>query len=294
MLRWWWPRKGWWWPRDRAFRAAVLSGACLWLAACTATSARLAGWYVTRQINGYLDLGGEQHDVLRARVDERLDVLRREELPRWLHLLRQTRDAMGRGTSEPELAELLAHYDALLDRAVDQLTPSIAEVLSGLSDAQIAHFEARMLEKHEETYEELQLPTAEQREKLDERTVEAIESITGELRDEQQRAILARMRTLPDERPIRYRVDKQRIAGFAKFLRGHPGAPAIDAELHRLWNTRYEVLGPGHDKTARRIEQRRVLLAIDQTLSGAQRAQAVENMNDRIRLARRFSLPASE
>lgn len=268
-----------------------LGGACLWLAACTATSARLAGWYVTRQIDGYLDLNREQHQLLRTRVDEQLDLLRREELPRWLHLLRQTRDAMGRGTNEAELAELLARYDALLDRAAGQLMPSIAEVLSGLNDAQIAHFEARMLEKHEETYEDLKLPAAEQHEKLDERTIEAIESITGDLRDEQQRAILARTRTLPDERPIRYRVDKQRIAGFAKFLRGHPDAAAIDLELHRLWDTRYEVLGPGRDKTARRIEQRRVLLAIDQTLSAEQREQAVENMNERIQVAKRFLLP---
>lgn len=246
---------------------------------------------MTRQLDGYLDLGREQHQQLRTRVDEQLDVLRRAELPRWLHLLRQTRDAMGRGTSEAELAELLARYDVLLDRAADQLMPSIAEILSGLNDAQIAHFEARMLEKHEETYEELKLPAAEQREKLDERTIEAIESITGELGDAQQRAILARTRTLPDERPIRYRVDKERIAGFATFLRAHPGTAPIEAELHRLWDTRYEVLGPGRDKTARRIEQRRVLLSIDQTLSAEQRAQAVENMNDRILTARRFLLP---
>jgi hypothetical protein len=268
-----------------------LGGLCLWLAACTATSARLAGWYVTRQLDGYLDLNHAQHQRLRTRVDEQLDVLRRVELPRWLHLLRQTRDAMGRGTSEAQLAELLARYDALLDCAVEQLVPSSAEILSELDDAQIAHFEARMLEKHEEAYEELKLPAAEQREKLDERTLEAIESITGDLRDEQKLAILARTRTLPDERPIRYRVDKLRIAGFATFLRAHPGAAAIDKELRRLWDTRYTVLGPGRDKTARRIEQRRVLLAIDQTLSAEQRAQAVENMNDRIRIAKRFLLP---
>jgi hypothetical protein len=282
------------WSRARRSRWGILwlGGACLWLAACTATSARLAGWYVTRQLDGYLDLNNEQHQQLRARVDEQLDVLRREELPRWLHLLRQTRDAMGRGTSEAELAELLARYDTLLDHAAELLMPKIAETLSGLDDAQIAHFEVRMLEKHEETYEDLKLPAAEQREKLDERTLEAIESITGELRDEQKLTILARTRTLPDERPIRYRVDKQRIAGFARFLRTHPGAAAIDAELHRLWDTRYEVLGPGRDKSARRIEQRRVLLAIDQTLSAEQREQAVENMNDRIRVAKRFSLPA--
>jgi hypothetical protein len=280
--------------RRRLARTGILwlGGACLWLSACTATTARLAGWYVTRQIDGYLDLGREQHQQLRARVDERLDVLRRKELPRWLHLLRQTRDAMGRGTSEAELGELLARYDTLLDQAVDQLTPSIAEVLSGLSDAQIAHFEARMLEKHEETYEDLKLPAAEQREKLDERTIEAIESITGDLGDEQRRTILAHTRTLPDERPIRYRVDRQRITGFAAFLRGHPGPPAIDAELQRLWDTRYQVLGPGRDKIARRVEQRRVLLAIDQTLLAEQREQAVENMNERIRIAKRFLLPA--
>ena len=82
-------------------------------------------------------------------------------------------------------------------------------------------------EKHEETFEDLKLPPAEQREKLDERTIEAIESITGDLRAEQKRAVLAHTRALPDERPLRYRVDKQRISDFAALLRGHPGARAI-------------------------------------------------------------------
>lgn len=286
MLRSWW--------RGRGSRKAIwwLGGACLWLSGCAGVSVQLAGWYIARQIDSYLDLAGEQRRALRAHVDEQLDVLRREELPRWLHLMRQTRDAVGKGTNEAELAQLLAGYDALLDRAVDQLTPSIAQVLSGLSDAQIAHFEKRMLEKHEDTYEALALPPARQREKLDEHTIEAIEDITGDLGAEQKKAILARTRALIDERPIRYEVDKRRIVDFAKFLRGHPGAPAIDAELHRLWDTRYEVLGPGRDRTSRRIEQSRVLLAIDRTLSPEQRKHAVATVNDRIRLAKRFLLPA--
>ena len=82
-----------------------------------------------------------------------------------------------------------------------------------------------------------------------------------------------------------------RIVSFAAFLRRHPGAAAIDAELRGRWETRYDALGPGRDKAARRAEQIQLLLAIDGTLSAEQREQAVESMNDRIRDAKRFLLP---
>jgi hypothetical protein len=280
----------------RGLRARVGVTCLLWAAlclpACTSTTARLAGWYVTRELDGYLDLTGDQKGQLRTRVDRELEALRRDDLPRWLHLLRQVRDAIGRGPTEQELGALLQRYDTLLDEAVDRLAPAAAEVLAELNDAQIAHFEARMLEKHEKTYDDRKLPAAERREKADERLVESIESIVGDLRDDQQEAILAKVHALPDERPIRYRGDLERIHAFARFLRGRPGSKAIEAELQRLWHTRYDMLGPGRDKVSRRIEQRRLLLDIDRSLSKQQREQAVENINDQIRAGKRFLLPA--
>lgn len=267
--------------------AAVLS-----VSACTSTTARLAGWYVTRELDSYLDLDREQKGQLRKRVDEQLEWLRRDELPRWLSLLRRVRDSIGRGPTEQELAAHLQRYDALLDQAVERLSPMGAEILAGLSDAQIAHFEARMLEKHEETYESLKLPPHERREEQDERLIESVENVVGDLRDDQRRMLLDKVHALPNERPIRYRVDRERIVAFAKLLRTHPGAAAIEAELRRLWDTRYEVLGPGRDRTSRRIEQRRLLLDIDRTLSQEQREEAVEHLNGHIRSGKRFLLPA--
>ena len=271
-------------------QALCLIGAALCLSACGATTARLAGWYVTRQLDGYLDLDHDQKHQLRARVDQQLEILQQRELPRWMYLLRQVRDSVGRGGTEEELARELERYDALLDAAANRLVPTGAEILEELDDRQIAHFEARMLEKHEATYEDLTLPAHEQRERLDERLVDALEDIFGRLRDDQQRTILHKAHALPDDRPMRNRVDRERIHSFAKFLRTHPGKAAIETELRQLWDTRYQVLGPGRDKVSRRIEQRRLLLHIDQTLSREQRDHAVEHMNGHLRTAKTFLL----
>ena len=272
-------------PRPLTLCAVLLA---LWVSACSSATERLAGWYITRQIDSYLDLSSVQKRAVRARVDEQLHRLRQSELPRWLYVLRETRDTLQRGASESQLITLQQRYDRLLDDAVTLLTPDVAAVLAELSEAQIAHFERRLRERQDETYEERELAPQERRAKTDEQVCEAIESLVGDLSDEQRRAVSKLVQALPDERPERYEVERRRIAAAGQFLRTHPGAPAIEAELKRLWQTRYDGLGKGRDIGSRRAEQRAFLQAVDRLLTGEQRAHAVETMDKLIRRAKRL------
>lgn len=266
--------------------------ATLFCGACSA-SERLAGWYVTRQIDGYLDLDSTQKKALRVRVDAQLQRLRANELPRWLFVLRETRNTLARGASDEQLKSLQQRYDGLLDDAAQQLTPDLAVVLADLNDSQISHFEQQLKEQQDESYEERHLPTEERLEETDERVFDAIESLVGELSDGQKQSISRLVRALPDERPVRYQVERKRIVTTAKLLRSHPGAAAVEAELQRLWRSRYDELGKGRDIRSRRAEQRHVLLFIDRLLTPEQRATAVANMNKLILRVREFQLPAA-
>lgn len=266
--------------------------ALLTAAGCASVTARVAGWYVTRKIDSYLDLTSEQHRWMRTRVDETLNQARREELPRWLYLFRELRDTLDEGASDEKLRKLQERYDWLTDEALTLLAPRMAEAFSKLSDGQIDHFEKRMLETLDDTYAEQLMDEEDRREELDERLIDAIEDTTGDLSDEQERTILKAAHALPNERPVQYAVGKKRIGASADFLRTHPSAEAIEAEIHRLWRTRYQVLGPGRGKPERRAEQRQFLLAVDSTLSREQRDHAVEEVNERIVQAKRFVLPA--
>ena len=67
-----------------------------------------------------------------------------------------------------------------------------------------------------------------------------------------------------------------------------PSAARITAELSQMWEHRYDALGPGHDKTARRAQQRQWLLSVFQLLTTEQRAHAEEVITERIVTLKRF------
>lgn len=266
----------------------------LWLlcaSGCAGTTTKLAGWYVTRQIDGYFDLTSEQKEKVRERVDVLIAEIRGDELPKALYLMRLVRDAIAQNQVPQRIDDLQERSDTLLERAAQRLTPELAWVMSQLDNRQIGHFEQKLRENVDEIYEDQRLPAAERRQKMDDQLLKSLEKAVGELSPPQRASILAAAHALPDDRAARYRVDLARIESTGKLLRSHPGQSAIEAELKRMWATRYEV-AQGRDKLTRRAEQRRFLLSVDQTITDEQRQQAVENLNDRIRSLARFAIHA--
>jgi hypothetical protein len=261
------------------------------LGGCAGTTSKVAGWYVTRQIDDYLDLTSDQKDQVRARVDVLIDEIRHKELPQVLYLMRLVRDAIASNQVPGRISDLQQRSDRYLDHAASRLIPELAWLMTQLNDAQISHFESKLREAVDKIYADQKLPSAERRHKLDEQLIESLEKAVGTLSEGQKRTILSAAHALPDERGARYRFDLARIQSTGKFLRTHPPQAAIEAELGRLWATRYDIES-GRDKTARQGEQQSFLLTIDRTVSEQQRTFAVEKLNDQIRSMARFVLPS--
>jgi hypothetical protein len=263
------------------------------LSACSLTSTRLVGWYATRQIDSFLDLTSAQKSRIRPFVDAELDRVRSEDLPHWVNLLRWMRELTQEGPSDDRVRALQRRYDELLDAAVARLTPQFAPLLAELDDHQLDHFQEKLLEFVDKELPEQKLPKEERQEALDKRTIKSIEKITGAL-DEAQRARLIRgIHSDPNDHPLRYQNDRKRTFAFIKFLKTRPGAPAIEAELKRLWVTRFDALGPGFDLTSRRALQRKQVIALHTLLTPEQRAHAVEYLTEQIVMIKRWILPAS-
>lgn len=263
------------------------------LSACSLTSTRLVGWYATRQIDGYLDLTSAQKERIRPEVDAELDLARRDVLPHWLNLLRWVRETIAEGPTDARVFAIQRRYDQLLDEGVARLAPKFAPLLAELDDDQLAHFQKRLLEFVDKQLPEQKLAPEKRREEIDERTVEAIEKMAGDLSDEQETKLLTRIHEAPDDRPLRYRNDRERSFAFIKFLKTKPTPAAIEAELKRLWVTRFDALGPGFDLVSRRALQRKQLIALYELLTPEQRTHAVEHLTEQIVLVKRWVLPAS-
>ncbi|MDB4973136.1 MAG: hypothetical protein JWN48_1477 [Myxococcaceae bacterium] len=258
---------------------------------CAATSERLAGWYVTRTLDSYLDFDPEQKRAARLQVDQTLLMLRRNELPHWVSFLREVRQGIHDGMSEEQLARLQRHYDARLDVAVQLVAPPLSALLVGLHDEQLDHFAARMRKDVEQQYEELALPREKRSAEIEKRALKFVEGLVGDLSDRQEQTLRAMVRGLPDERPAQRRAALDAIARFRGFMGQHPDAARLEAELERMWAQRYDALGTGHDKTARRAVQRKWLLSVYALLTREQRDHAEAEISDRIVTVKRFVIP---
>ncbi len=274
-------------------RCLVLLVLGLSLSACSLTSTRLVGWYLTRQIDGYFDLTSEQKSRIRPHVEAEIERLRREDLPHWVNLLRWVRELAAQGPSDDKVRALQRRYDELLDAGVARLAPQFSPLLAELNDAQMAHFQEKLLAFIDKELPEQKLPKDERQEALDERTLKAIEKVTGDLSDAQRAELINRIHSEPNDHPLRYANDRRRAFAFIKFLKTRPGAPAIEAELKRLWATRFDALGPGFDLVSRRALQRKQLINLHALLTAQQRAHVVEYMTEQIGSIKRWLLPAS-
>ena len=255
---------------------------------CTAATERVVPWYITRKLDSYLDLTSQQEVVARATVDEILLLARTGELPHWISLLREVRQGIHQGLTDEAVARLQRRYDARLDIAVVLLVPRLASLLAQLDKTQIDHFAARMHDDLKEQYKELDKPPAERAAAIEKRGLKAIEDLVGDLSDEQKRSVRGLIRAIPNERTSQNRSAAQHIERFRAFMSERPSAARIEAELREMWEHRYDALGPGHDKTARRAQQRKWLLSVYQLLTAEQRAHAEEVITDRIVMLKRF------
>jgi hypothetical protein len=260
------------------------------LATCGCSSERLAGWYVTRKLDDYLDLSGAQEERARARVDAALAELRKDTLPGWIALLREGRERMSTPATDAQLARLQDRYDALLDRAVAELIPHVAPVLAELDDTQIDHFSGRLRTLLDKTYEDQLVRGEARRAKQDELIVKGIEDVIGRLSGAQKETILSVVHALPDDREAQYRADRQTIEALRAFLRGHPDVPTVARELSRMWADRYAQLGPSRSREVRLAEQRKLMLAISGVMTDAQRKRGAASITEQIVRAKRFLL----
>jgi hypothetical protein len=273
----------------RMFRQLVLCALLSSLAlGCTSAGERIVPWYITRKLDSYLDLTSPQKDFARATVDEALQVARTSELPHWINLLREVRQGIHQGLDESSIARLQGRYDARLDVSVQLLAPRLSAILTQLDDRQIDHFCARMREDLRDQYKELDKPPAERAKEIEKRGLKAIEDLVGDLSETQEQTLRGLIRSFPNERGKQNLSAEQHIARFASFMHTHPSAAQIEVELRTMWEHRYDALGPGHDKTARRAQQRQWLLGVSQMLTGEQRAHAEDVITDRIVMLKRF------
>jgi hypothetical protein len=97
-----------------------------------------------RYADSYLDLNSKQKEFLRARLSERLEAHRQEELPLARALLWSLRSAVADDLNAGDIDELLARMKANFETTVAKTFPLFTPVLADLPGEQIMHLKIKI------------------------------------------------------------------------------------------------------------------------------------------------------
>ena len=193
---------------------------------------RNADWLAYRWADGLLDADQAQSEQWPALFEQILQEHRRELLPQVVALLQQTSKLAERGLSTEDLDCLWQGANRLIDTHARLVVPTAAQVLSGISAAQVEHLRAELDERNAEYHEDYLDPDPGEREAARvERFTERVERWTGELSTEQARLVEAAVQRMPDVAGewLRYRERQQQH--LLAMLREDRGMQALEDQV---------------------------------------------------------------
>jgi len=194
-------------------------------------------WFVVWKIGSYVSLQDDQKAELKTGVHDRLEYVRRNDMPRIAEVLRQTGQEVESGNVTAEMID--ARYTemlALVDEFMLGIVPISVKFLRSLDEEQLAELFENLEEINQEMYEEYSGRTPEERKKnRNESSIKGIQRFTGKLSDVQRQLITDSLAGMGDasEQWIEYQREWQHR--FRLLVETRPPEDEYRAELTRLF-----------------------------------------------------------
>jgi hypothetical protein len=175
---------------------------CVFLAGCSAT--RLVynriDWILVWYISDYFTLEDEQEDLLKESVERNMEWHRRDQLPKYVQLLREIEQDFSSGAVTIDMMErFYAQFIILWDEFLVQTMPDVTAFFMTLSQEQIDEFIDNLEESNQELWEEYAGKMPEERRKSrQDGAIKGFERAFGRLSDEQKELIRSYQSTLHD------------------------------------------------------------------------------------------------
>ncbi|WP_339487659.1 DUF6279 family lipoprotein [Pseudomonas sp. EL_65y_Pfl2_R95] len=166
---------------------------CLTLSACSMVgfSYKHIDWWLMWKIDDALNLTSEQKDLLKPQLQTLLNWHCSAELPNTISWLEQTQQLLEQPAPSSEAISLqLNQVDSAFKRIARKITPTATELLSSLSDRQVADLYESLEEQNEQDQQEfIEPPLATQISERSARMQERLEPWFGTLSPQQERRI---------------------------------------------------------------------------------------------------------
>ncbi len=235
----------------------------------------LTNWMVS----DYVDFDPQQRDLFSQKFRALHAWHRREQLPEYSRLLRETRKRAEDGLSRDDAVWVMERSRSQVDALIRQAATDAADVLVTLTPDQVAALEQSFVRANRKVMRDWGVgrPAEEQRRSRAERQIAQIERLTGRLSREQTERVIAMSDTLPLTTDQRFADRQRRQRELIKTLQAGRSRSELAAWL-REWGPNWE---RGRDDAYARAaraatEQRAQMFAdIDRTLTPAQRSTAL-------------------
>ena len=160
--------------------------------------------FIVWKVQGFVTLTPEQKQSLKTDIQDQLDYVRLNEMPRMAALLNDAAGEVQTGFVSADSLDA-RYFEAMqiYDDFMMGIVPLSERFLRGLSEEQVEELFANLDEINDEMYDEYSGRTAEEREKnRNKAAVSGMQDLTGRLRDEQKFLVtdaLARMEDASEE-----------------------------------------------------------------------------------------------
>lgn len=214
--------------RLRFQRSAAVALALLLLFFSGCSSVRLVyghlDWWMERNINKYLDLGGAQEDLLELRVDEFHRWHRQTQLPRYADFFEQLADQVI-DDGKPDPAQLNARLEHI-ETTVDALWHNSVVMLTDLTLPLVIELDAEQIDQLEENIREEREKSLKKWDKTERKRIKEFRKHTerwlGDITDEQQRIIDHHVATTEFDPKLRDAQRQRWAQTFIRVLREKP------------------------------------------------------------------------
>jgi hypothetical protein len=227
----------------------------------------------------YLDLQGEQQEVLKAQLARFHEWHRREELPAYAAMFQSAANRVARALAREDVIWATAAIRARYRSTVAQAAEEGAPVIARLGPDNYAALEKKLAEDNRKFAQEYLAGDQAARDRARAKWLEErFEFFVGDLTDA-QRALIGRfVRSQPQLTEVRLNDRKRRQQEFLQLVKEHRASPALAERLRWFFLDWEHDRGPEHARLAREWEDRLVELAleIDRTLTADQRRRTVE------------------
>jgi hypothetical protein len=233
-------------------------------------------------LSDYVEFEPHQRDLFGQKFRALHDWHRREQLPEYARLLRETRTRVENGLSREDIDWIIARSRGRIDALVEQGAGDAADLMLSLTPEQVKSLERSFVRANQKTARAwgVGLPAAEQQKKRTERLVAQVERFTGKLSREQVERVAEMANTLPLNTEQRFAERQRRQRELLAALQSGRNRAEM-ATWFRQWAPNWE---RGRDPASARAaqaaaEQRAQVFAdIDRLLTPAQRRQAMDRL----------------